>query len=185
MITTDQQKAVRSLHAHDPSHWTVARLARHFKVTHRTIRDLVGEPRPSRATNINRPQGKRATFMPRKRYPPDPRDATAQFFGDPLPHHITARQQQKDKTMEAKDALTELAEQLDIPVDKIRHYHNKWRAGNEATGEKEESAYAAFKADPTRFGNPRPPGSMPADLTNRGAGNFERNEPGAPGGVTR
>lgn len=97
-LTTEEQRQVRILRDGDPVRFTIRKLAEKFNVPRYQIDQLFTEtPRTSRKRS-SKPEGKRATILPLKRFLPDPRDVTGQFFNDPLPHHVEARERRKHES---------------------------------------------------------------------------------------
>lgn len=97
-LTTAEQHQVRTLYEADPRRYNAKHLAKKFSVGRRQIDDLVSPAgRPARNTNINRPEGKRALRPFVNARGDDPRDTTARFFNDPLPHHLAARAKRKSE----------------------------------------------------------------------------------------
>lgn len=98
-LTTEEQRQARILREGDPQRFTIKRLAEKFNVNRYQIDQLFTEtPRDSRKRHTGKPEGKRGTILPLKRFLPDPRDVTGQFFNDPLPHHVEAREGRKNES---------------------------------------------------------------------------------------
>lgn len=143
---------------------------------------------------MTREDQRRARHM-RARHPNWTNLRLARYFGVPLseleqlfpvpppatPAALRRHGQPKGIIMDNQSALTDLADEMDLPLSTLKTIRNKWRAGVDAVSEKERQAFGYFDAHPEIYGTrQQASASLPKDLQSRGPGDFDENRPADP-----